>query len=67
MLQMVEKLKKFKDIEIVGYGEGNVFKIANKYRYQILLRSKKLKPLLKALYSSKNNLSQIDMDPVCFV
>ena len=67
MLQMVEKLKKFKDIEIIGYGEGSVFKISNKYRYQILLRSKKLKPLLKALHSSKNNLSQIDMDPVCFV
>ena len=67
MLDMLEKLKTFKDIEIVGYGEGAVFKIANKYRYQILLRSKKLKPLLEALHFSKNSLSQIDIDPVSFV
>ncbi len=65
-LDTVLKLKEFKDIEIVGHGKAPIEKIANKFRYQILLRCKKRVPLLKALHSIKSPLIEIDIDPVEF-
>jgi len=41
---VVSQLKEFKEIEIVGYGKAPIEKIANKFRYQILLRSDKRVP-----------------------
>jgi primosomal protein N' (replication factor Y) len=63
---IVEKLKYFGDIEIVGSGKAPVEKISGKYRYMILLRSKKRVPLLKALHAVKEKSIEIDMDPVEF-
>jgi len=65
-LDTVTKLKAFKDIEIVGSGKAPVERIANKYRFNILLKSKNRVPLLKALHSVDCREIEIDMDPVEF-
>ena len=52
------------DIEIVGFGANAIEKIANRYRYHILLRSSSAKKLLQAIYACKNDLCDVDMDPV---
>ncbi|HIO96193.1 MAG TPA: primosomal protein N', partial [Campylobacterales bacterium] len=65
-LDTVEKLKAFNNIEIVGHGKAPIEKIANKYRYTILLRCEKRTPLLKALHFVNSPLIEIDMDPVEF-
>jgi len=65
-LDTVTKLKQFEDIEIVGHGKAPVERIANKYRFQILLRAKNRVPLLKALHAVDCREIEIDMDPVEF-
>ena len=65
-LDTVTKLKVFKDIEIVGHGKAPVERIANKYRFNILLRAKNRVPLLKALHAVDCREIEIDMDPVEF-
>ncbi len=55
------------DIEIVGSGPAAIEKIAGKFRYHILLRSASAKRLLQAIYACKNDLTEVDMDPVSFV
>ena len=62
----VEKLRKCAEIEIVGDGKAPIEKIANRYRYHILLRSKTRTALLKALHSVNTRAIEIDMDPVEF-
>ncbi|WP_434481298.1 primosomal protein N' [Sulfurovum zhangzhouensis] len=65
-LDTVAKLKSFEEIEIVGHGKAPVEKIANKYRYHILLRAKSRVPLLKSLHGVDCKEIEIDMDPVEF-
>jgi primosomal protein N' (replication factor Y) len=65
-LDTVTKLKQFEDIQIVGHGKAPVERIANKYRFTILLRAKNRVPLLKALHSVDSRNVEIDMDPVEF-
>ncbi|RRS32713.1 MAG: preprotein translocase subunit SecA [Epsilonproteobacteria bacterium (ex Lamellibrachia satsuma)] len=65
-LDTVTKLKAFKDVEIVGHGKAPVERIANKYRFNILLRAKSRVPLLKALHAVDCREIEIDMDPVEF-
>ncbi|MFK5977151.1 MAG: primosomal protein N' [Sulfurovum sp.] len=65
-LDTVTKLKEFKDIEIVGHGKAPIEKIAEKFRFNILLRSKNRVPLLKALHSVDNKDIEIDMDALEF-
>ncbi len=65
-LDTVTKLKVFKNIEIVGHGKAPVERIANKFRFNILLRAKNRVPLLKALHSVDCREIEIDMDPVEF-
>ena len=64
--EIVSKLENFKEIEIVGYGKAPIEKIANRYRYQILLRSPKKIPMLKALHHINCSKIEIDIDPVEF-
>ena len=66
MQLMRENLVKFNDIEIVGFGECGIKKVANKYRYEILLRSHKSTSLIKAIRFSRVTLAEIDMDPTEF-
>jgi len=65
-LDTVTKLKAFSDVEIVGHGKAPVERIANKYRFNILLKAKNRLPLLKALHSVDCREIEIDMDPVEF-
>jgi len=65
-LDTVTKLKAFKDVEIVGSGKAPVERVANKFRFNILLRSKNRVPLLKALHAVDCREIEIDMDPVEF-
>lgn len=65
-LDTVSKLKPFDEVEIVGHGKAPVEKIANKYRFNILLRAKSRVPLLKLLHAVDCKEIEIDMDPVEF-
>jgi len=66
MQEMVEKLRCSTTIETIGYGPSQIEKIANKYRYQILLRADKSTDLIAAIQSSRVSLAEIDMDPIEF-
>lgn len=67
MQEMVENLRQQPNIEMVGYGASQIEKIANKYRYQILLRADKSTALISAIEKSKVALAEIDMDPIEFM
>ncbi len=60
----VKKLKENKDIEVVGFGQSPIFKMANKYRYEIILRSSNVKALLTSLHSITSTMASIDMDTI---
>ena len=60
----VKLLKENKNIEVVGFGQSPIFKMANKYRYEILLRSSNIKALLNALHSIQSPNASIDMDTI---
>ncbi|WP_066155896.1 primosomal protein N' [Aliarcobacter cryaerophilus] len=62
--EIVKDLKNNKDIEVVGFGECAIFKIANKYRYEVIIRSKDVKALLNALHYLKSSNISIDMDTI---
>ena len=62
--EIVKDLKNNKDIEVVGFGECVIFKIANKYRYEILVRSNNINALLNALHSIQSPNVSIDMDTI---
>ncbi len=67
METVLERLKEFKEIEIMGHGPAPIEKIASKYRFQILLRSSLRTSLLKALHSCVGDLGEVDMDPVSVI
>ncbi len=62
MDKAVTKSMNRQDVELIGFGESNIFKIANKYRYELLLRSKETGKLLTLLHSLKTADVSIDMD-----
>ncbi len=62
----VTKLKAYEEVEIIGHGKAPIERIANKYRFNILLRSPSRKALLRALHGVKSSAIEIDMDPVEF-
>ena len=64
MNKYVKILKDVDKIELVGFGESGVFKIANKYRYEILLRSNNIKELIQVLHSIHSPMVTIDMDTI---
>ena len=66
MRNMEDKLRNFSQIEIVGSGKCAIEKVANKYRFEILLRADKSTELIKALSTCKTALAEIDMDPIDF-
>ncbi len=57
-------LKQNKNIEVVGFGECAIFKMANKYRYEIILRSTDAKALIVALHGIDSAMASIDMDTI---
>jgi primosomal protein N' (replication factor Y) len=60
----IKILKSFEKIEVVGFGQSPIFKMANKYRYEIILRSSNVKALLTALHSIDSTMASIDMDTI---
>ncbi|BAK71018.1 primosomal protein N' [Aliarcobacter butzleri] len=60
----VNLFKQNKNIEVVGFGQSPIFKIANKYRYEIILRSNNVKVLLQTLHSINSANASIDMDTI---
>ncbi|MFK5882452.1 MAG: primosomal protein N' [Sulfurospirillum sp.] len=67
MIQKAYKLTSaFSKLEVVGYGKANIEKIANKYRYNMLLRSTDTQELLKFAHLCKTLHVEIDIDPLSF-
>lgn len=66
MNEMHGKLQKISNIEIVGYGKCALERVADKYRFEILLRAERSTDLIKAISTCKNPLAEIDMDPIEF-
>ena len=66
MKKTVEKLQTFSAVDVIGFGASPIEKIANKFRFQILLRADKSTDLIRAIRASKNELAEIDMDPIEF-
>lgn len=67
MNEVLQKLYQFSNVEVVGHGPSPIEKIANKFRFQILLRADKSTDLIKAIKGSKNVLCEVDMDPIDFI
>lgn len=65
MMATVKKLETT-GVEIVGYGEAAVGRIAKKYRFDILVRDPSAKRLLDALYAVDDKSFEVDMDPLSF-
>ena len=55
-----------KDIEVVGFGEAPISRIAGKFRFQALFRSSSSKELLKLSHYLNIQGVEIDIDPVNF-
>lgn len=55
-----------KDVEVIGAGEAPIARIAGKFRFVVLLRSHKRKPLLEAARRCQCQVCEIDIDPVNF-
>jgi primosomal protein N' (replication factor Y) (superfamily II helicase) len=66
MERAVELIEQMANVHIVGYGASPIEKIADKYRFQILLRSDKSTDLIRAIKHIKSPLCEIDMDPIEF-
>ena len=49
-------------IDLIGFGESSIFKIAKKYRYELLLRSSNTQKLLTVLHKIDTPTASIDMD-----
>ncbi|MDO9266639.1 MAG: primosomal protein N' [Sulfurimonas sp.] len=66
MNEMQQCLRNFSNVEIVGYGKCGIERVADKYRFEILLRSDKSTDIIKAISTCKNSLAEVDMDPIEF-
>ncbi|WP_072681885.1 primosomal protein N' [Arcobacter sp. LA11] len=55
-------LRQNNHIEVVGFGQSGIFKMANRYRYEIIIRSNNIKQMLVALHSIDSTMVTIDMD-----
>jgi len=66
MREMETNLLAMPNIEIVGSGKCAIERVANKYRFEILLRSDKSTDIIRAIKATKVPLAEIDMDPIEF-
>lgn len=58
--------KSFPDLELIAYGKAQLKRIANKYRFEILLRADSPKTLINFASSLDDKTLQIDIDPLNF-
>ena len=61
-----DALSAFKNVEIVGSGKCAIERVADKWRFEILLRSDKSTDIIKAVMGSRVAMAEIDMDPIEF-
>ncbi|MCK4874453.1 MAG: primosomal protein N', partial [Sulfurimonas sp.] len=66
MNEMLDNLQIISNVEVVGSGKCALERVANKYRFEILLRADKSTDIIKAVQSCKVRLAEIDMDPIEF-
>lgn len=66
MEEAVREIEQMQRVQIVGFGASPIEKIADKYRFQILLRSDKSTDLIRAIKHVKSPICEIDMDPIEF-
>lgn len=66
MESAVAVLQSIDSVEIVGFGTSPIERIADKYRFAILLRSDRSTDLIRAIKQVRSPLCEIDMDPVEF-
>ncbi|CAD7286638.1 primosomal protein N' [Campylobacter majalis] len=67
VMDLVDKISKFKlDFEIIGYGKCAIELMANKFRYEILIRSSSHRPLIQIAKISQNEFVDCDIDPINF-
>lgn len=66
MEEAIRQIEQIENVDIVGFGAAPIEKIADKYRFQILLRSDKVTSLIRAIKYVKSPLCEIDMDPLEF-
>ena len=66
MNEMQERLRSYSNVEVVGYKKCAIERVADKYRFEILLRSDKSTDIIKAVSTCRNSLAEIDMDPIEF-
>jgi primosomal protein N' (replication factor Y) len=64
MQMYVDILSKVPKVELIGFNECAIFKMANKYRYEILLRSQHPKALIEVLHSIQSPMASVDMDTI---
>jgi primosomal protein N' (replication factor Y) len=65
-MQRVVKKLETTGVEVVGFGEAAIGKIAEKYRFDILVRDPSAKRLLGAIYAVDDKSFEVDMDPLSF-
>ena len=53
-------------VEVVGFGEAPIARIAGKFRFQVLLRSESAKALLQVAHRCRCKDVEVDIDPVQF-
>jgi len=66
MHKMFDNLQQFQNVEIVGHGKCAIERVANKWRFEILLRADKSTDIIRAVRGSKTVLAEVDMDPIEF-
>jgi primosomal protein N' (replication factor Y) len=66
MENVVGILQTITTVEVIGFGASPIEKIADKYRFSILLRSQKSTDLIRAIKLVKTPMMEIDMDPLEF-
>jgi primosomal protein N' (replication factor Y) len=66
MREMEAKLREHTSISVVGAKKCAIERVANKYRFEILLRADKSTDIIKALKASMVPLAEVDMDPIEF-
>ncbi len=54
------------DVEVVGFGEAPIARIAGKFRFQVLLRSDSAGALLRLAHRCRQKDCEVDIDPVSF-
>ena len=61
---IAEKLRKNKDVQVLGPSQGFYEKTKDGYQWQIILKSKKRSALLYALEKIEQSTVTIDIDPL---